>query len=345
MNTSLFVPTLNAMMRHPEASEYWIWYKGEKVREIGNLKSTHILGCQRCVEFPPKTKPTGARAWMYDYERIPTVRETTLKDVRSDGHVSDFQIGTEEDRQPVNFECVFTDEQTASAYKIFQDVFSGSWKNLGQWIYVTTFPRILKKAEYRRWFYQSPKVLKISYTPDHVSVDSEGEPYDDDNAPNFKNNHVFLADGRIFDIYDRYLPPYDVPSGLKLEDVQMAGIPLIWWILMFAPKEFVDTTTLPMAFKKMVKDQAESHPDTKYLSRNIWWMNGDEMLKVEITNKWVRLNGAKLDNEEIQNLMDTKENLWVGKYSVIRRLFANRPLPPTSGTRDVSDDSTSETDE
>lgn len=215
------------------------------------------------------------------------------------------------------------------AERIFKDVFGGNWKSLGQWLYKT---KVAGVPEFYNDRYtgrtHSSKTLKISYKmPVVKDVDSEtGSEYEVEveDAPNFEDKHVFLADGSLYNINYNYgkNTPFNPPADLKLRDVKMMRIPMSVWLLLLRPTEFHDTATVCMAFKKMIMDQAKSRPDS-YLAGHIWLMTGDEMLPVRIHNTKVYLDNRQLTLEEVQALHGRRNDFWMGKYCVIKKLFTH----------------------
>lgn len=323
MSINLYIPFLNAVVRKPDAQVYSLKYKGEKVGEIRfNFKHADQVWT-RIQKFPPPKNyatyyPAHVEAKIDSVDLSLFVRDPKPE-------ITDFTLGAEGDDRLLDFHWDGSAEQKADAQAIFQSVFGGNWATLGKWIYVTPFLRVLRKgvAGYTYVSFKPSKVLKINYTyPPHY--DSEGELYqsDDEEASFEKGKFVFLADGKLLDI-SKYNGKrvYDVPADLKLENVQLGRIPLIWWLLMMRPTEFRDTSEPCLALKKMIQDQFDVRFPA-YYCKQMWLMTGDEMVKMRVYSTKVFVDGRQISLDEVRALMDRKNDIWMGGL-VLRKLFTN----------------------
>lgn len=286
---NLYVPLLNAVARRPDAHDYYMWYKGTKVAHTElNARSRDTL--------LPYVRHVSNRF----HEHITQIRLSLFANC-SNPELSDFTLGADDDPQPICFDWKIADEQTQEAYAIFEKTFGSDWKLLAQWISTLAIPRAHVKSTYD----SRNKTLKIDYE-------------------DFRNSKfVFLCSGKIYDVRYRN-EAYDIPTDLKLENVQMARIPLIWWLIVYRPTEFVDTATTCMRFKKMIVDQLlVHHIHESAAQQGIWLMNGDEMYKMTITNTYVNVRNKRLSLEEVEQLHSRKNDFWVAGYDLDRRLFTN----------------------
>lgn len=325
---SLWFPYVSAVARNPAAETLYIWYKGEKVCEIkrqtNSSWSLAPYNIKKSADPPPPSPYTPD--YYYYQPRQETIVSLRLSSLTKDANPlpTDFTMGAEGDARPLDYQLDLSPEQITEADRIFQEVFGGNWKSLGQWIYKKKFPGIPEHTRYTTRTVRS-KTLRIAYeVPKKTEVDSEtGSEYtaEDEDAPNFEDKHVFLADGMLYNIKDYRSKPFDPPTDLKLSNVKMMQIPLTAWLLILRPTEFVDTATVCMAFKKMIHDQAKTNEKYKYLVRYLWIMENNEMVPITINNTRVWKENRELSMDEIRTLMDRKNDFWMGKHWKIVKLF------------------------
>jgi hypothetical protein len=284
--TSVWIPYLSAIIQNPTAYTFHVWHKGEKVATIKRWKDSFLFpySIKKEIEY---------QSDYYRDLRIDTASVEQLVDVRNPD-LADFTMGPEDNPRPLDFEFKLTPEQMEEANRIFATVFGGDLKCMGRWVYKTKFPS-----------------LKSSFTP----LDSKTLVID-----GFDDKHVFVADGRMYDVEQRKNAPFDPPADLKKENIKMAGIPMNTWLLLLRPAEFQDTATACMALKKMVKEQGKVR-GSEYLADYLWLSDGTQMVEARIYNTKVRVDGRWLTLPEIEALNDRKNDMWFGKWGRIRKLF------------------------
>jgi hypothetical protein len=277
----LWIPYLSVVFRNLSAEKIYIWHKGVQVAIIKRL-STRVY---------PLSATIIANSAQFHIRKHSIFR---LDYLVPHSVPEDFTIGVEGDPQPLEFEIRVSPEDINKATAIFNDVFGGDMKRLGQWIYNTRFPSLENDGRL------TSKTLRI---------------------PAFCDKHVFVADGRLYNVKSYgSQEPFEPSANLRIEDINMAGIPLVYWLLLMKPAEFHPTAPTCIALKKIVNDQAKKlgHP---YLSKYLWLSNGTEMVEARIFNAKVSVGGRYLTPDQINELFNRTNDMWVGNWGTIRKLF------------------------